>query len=48
MIKIDWKTVLKGALTVASVGIALGQSYFANKELDEKVAEKVAEALENK
>ena len=41
-------TVLKIAkivVSVASIGVTLATSYFAGKELDAKVAEKVAEAL---
>ena len=46
--KIDAMKIVKIAVTVAGVGITLAQSYFADKDLDKKVAEKVAEALENK
>lgn len=45
--KIDVMKVVKVVVTVAGVGVTLAQSYLANKELDAKVAEKVAEALEN-
>lgn len=41
-------TVLKVAkivLGLASIGVTLATSYFADKELDAKVATKVAEAL---
>jgi hypothetical protein len=37
--------VAKVVVTVASVGVSLAASYFADKELDEKVAKKVADAL---
>lgn len=46
--KIDTMKIVKIAVTVAGVGITLAQGYFADKDLDKKVAEKVAEALENK
>ena len=46
--KIDAMKIVKVAVTVAGVGVALAQSFMADKELDKKVAEKVAEALENK
>ena len=45
---INVQKVIKVAVAVAGVGVTLAQSYFAAKELDQKVAEKVAEALENK
>ena len=45
--KIDVSKVIKIAVTVVGVGVTLAQSYIAGKELDQKVAEKVAEALEN-
>ena len=41
-------SIIKFGLTVAGVGIGLGQSWFSKKELDETVAKKVAEALEQK
>lgn len=44
--KIDASKVIKVAVTVLGVGVTLAQSYIAGKELDQKVAEKVAEALE--
>lgn len=37
--------VIKLGVTVASIGITLATNYFADKELDDKVAKKVAEAL---
>lgn len=37
--------VIKIAVSVASVGVTLATSYFADKELDNKVAKKVAEQL---
>ena len=46
--KFNAMKVVKVAVTVAGVGIALAQAWFADKDLDNKVAEKVAEALENK
>lgn len=39
--------VIKAAVVVAGVGVSLAQSYFAEKDLDKKVTEKVAEALKN-
>ena len=41
-------SILKFGLTVAGVGISLGQSWFNKKEMDETVAKKVAEALSEK
>ena len=46
--KINAMQGIKIAVTVIGVGVTLAQSWFAGKELDEKVAKKVAEALENK
>ena len=46
--KINAMKIVKIAVAVAGVGITLAQAYFADKDLDNKVAEKVAEALENK
>ena len=40
--------IIKIVVTVAGVGVTLAQGYLADKDLDKKVAEKVAEALENK
>lgn len=37
--------VIKIAVSVASVGVTLATSYFADKDLDNKVAKKVAEQL---
>lgn len=48
MKKFDALTIVKGAVFVVGVGVTLAQSIIAGKELDSKVAEKVAEALENK
>lgn len=46
--KIDAMKIVKVAVTVLGVGVTLAQAYFADKDLDNKVTEKVAEALENK
>ena len=46
--KINVMQVVKGLVFVAAVGVSAAQSFIAGKELDSKVAEKVAEALENK
>lgn len=48
MKKIDWTTVLKVLLAAGSIGIGLGQSIMADKDLKKKVAEEVAEALKDK
>ena len=40
--------IVKVAVAVAGVGITLAQSYFADKDLDDKVTKKVAEALNPK
>ena len=45
MKKISAMDVVKIGVSVLGVGVTLAQSYFSKKELDEKVAEKVAEAL---
>lgn len=37
--------IIKIGVTVAGVGVTLAQSYFASKDLDKKVNEKVAEVL---
>lgn len=39
--------VAKVLVSVASVGVSLATSWFAEKDLDDKVAKKVAEALAN-
>lgn len=39
---------IKIGIAVIGVGVSLAQAYFADKDLDDKVAKKVAEALENK
>lgn len=36
---------IKIAVSVASIGVTLATSYFADKELENKVAKKVAEQL---
>lgn len=49
--KVDKKVlmpILKAGVAIAGVGITLAQSWFNKKELDETVAKKVAEALEQK
>lgn len=40
--------IVKVAVSVAGVGLALAQNYFADKDLDDKVTKKVAEALNPK
>lgn len=45
MKKFDAMTLVKLGVAVAGAGITLAQSYFDRKDLDAKVAEKVAEAL---
>lgn len=37
--------IIKVAVSVISVGVTLATNYFADKDLDAKVAKKVAEAL---
>ena len=37
--------VAKILVSVASIGVSLAASYFADKDLDDKVAKKVAETL---
>ena len=37
--------IVKVAVTVIGVGVTLATNYFADKELDDKVSKKVAEAL---
>ena len=46
--KFDALKAIKIAALVVGVGVSIAQSYVADKELDAKVAEKLAEALENK
>ena len=48
MKKINVLTVIEVVTLIAGVGVSLAQGYVADKKLDTKVAEKVAEALENK
>lgn len=38
-------TIVKVVVSVASIGLGLVQNKIANKELDDKIAVKVAEAL---
>lgn len=40
--------VVKVIVPVVGAAVTLATSYLSNKELDEKVAKKVAEALESK
>lgn len=40
--------IVKVAVQVVSIGVTIATSIIASKELDAKIAEKVAEALENK
>ena len=40
--KIDAMKIVKVAVAVAGVGVTLAQAYFANKDLDNKVAKKPA------
>lgn len=42
---INWGKVAKIAVSVAGVGVTLVTNYFDKKDLDEKVASKVAEAM---
>lgn len=37
--------VIKIAVSVVGIGVTLATNYFADKDLDNKVAQKVAEAL---
>lgn len=37
--------VIKAVVALAGVGVTLATNYFADKDLDEKVSKKVAEAL---
>lgn len=46
--KIDALKIVKVAALVVGVGVSIAQSWIADKELDNKVAEKLADALENK
>lgn len=39
--------IIKIGLTVAGIGVSLATSFIAGKELDQKVADKVAEALKS-
>lgn len=44
--KVNVMNVVKIGVSVLSVGVAIAQNYLNEKELDKKVAEKVAEALQ--
>lgn len=44
--KIDVKKVLGIALPIVGAGLSLATTWFDDKKLDDKVAEKVAKALE--
>lgn len=48
MKKINVLKVIEVATLVVGVGVTITQGYIADKKLDNKVAEKLAEALENK
>lgn len=48
MKKINVLTIIEGVALLVGVGVSIAQGYVADKKLDIKVAEKVAEALENK
>jgi hypothetical protein len=43
--KLDTAKIIKGAVAVVGIGVTLLTNYFADKDLDNKVAEKVNEAL---
>lgn len=43
---VNWGKIVKVVVPVASVAVAAASNYLGQKELDEKVAKKVAEALE--
>ena len=46
VMNINWGKIVKVIVPVASVALTATTSYLSNKELDDKVAKKVAEALE--
>ena len=48
MKKINVLKIIEGVTLLAAVGVSIAQGYVADKKLDNKVAEKLAEALENK
>lgn len=48
MKKFNALKLVEGLALVAAVGVSIAQSWVADKKLDAKVVEKVAEALENK
>lgn len=48
MKKIDVMSVVKVAVGLGMAGLTLAQNYFDKRDLDAKVAEKVAEALKEK
>lgn len=48
MKKINWLTVLEAATFVVGFGVSIAQGIVADKKLDNKIAEKLAETLENK
>lgn len=46
VMKVNWEKVVKVVVPVGSAAFALASSYLGQKELDEKVSQKVAEALQ--
>lgn len=44
--KVNVMNVVKIGVAVLSVGVGLAQAYLSEKELDKKIAEKVAEAIQ--
>ena len=45
MMNVKMLKVVKALVPVASIAVTLAANYFADKDLDEKVGKKVAEAL---
>lgn len=48
MKKINWLTVVEVVALAAGFGVSIVQGIVADKKLDNKIAEQLAEALENK
>lgn len=48
MNKINWLKIVEGLVVVAGFGVSIAQGVIADKKLDDKITEKLAEALENK
>ena len=48
MKKINWLKVVEGVALVVGVGVTITQGIIADRKLDNKITEQLAERLENK